>query len=163
MANDLTTHRVNTVTAGYLMRLCASRNAAELPAAIRETRAAMVPAERGWIAGRAAALLSHYWQPDEPPEMIAARLNDWTDDLSGFPQWAITAACKRYRQGETRRPVPADIVTRCAAEMAPVRVELGKAVAALEAHNEPPRAEPSEESKARIAAMVASVGKRLKS
>lgn len=57
---------------------------------------------------------------------------DWLDDLSEFPAMIVAEACKRWRQGNTRRPTPGDIRLACIEiqrERAPKRA--GKPILAL--------------------------------
>lgn len=67
-----------------------------------------------WIAGRAATLLSHYFQPDAPAEVQEAAIEDWVNALSEYSQSAIEHACETYlRDQPRRRPTPGEIRQRC--------------------------------------------------
>jgi hypothetical protein len=54
-------------------------------------------------------LLSHYWTPDDPPELRRAQAEDWIGDLAEFPIGIIEGACTQWRREKSRRPTPADI------------------------------------------------------
>ena len=63
-----------------------------------------------WIAGRVQVLLSHYFQPDNPTDVVEAAIGDWIEALSPFSQPAIDNACRRYLHNQPRRrPTPGDI------------------------------------------------------
>ena len=145
-----------------LTRRLASATASQLPAAIAETRRMMTPATPDRIAHRAARLLSHYWQPEEAGHDTEARLADWAEVLSIYPDWAIRAAMTEFqRTAGNKRPTPALIAAHCRDQVQPVIEELARASSVLDRINEERRPEPSAESKARIAAMVAAATKRM--
>lgn len=63
-----------------------------------------------WIAGRVETLLSHYFQPDNPAEVMEAAVDDWVSALARFSRADIEAACSRYlRQEPRRRPTPGSV------------------------------------------------------
>ncbi len=62
------------------------------------------------IAARVMTLLSHYWTAADSPEFRKLQMNDWLDDLSPFPAMFVAEACKDWRQTQTRRPTPAEIL-----------------------------------------------------
>jgi hypothetical protein len=64
--------------------------------------------------GRIVTLLSHYYRPDDDPEILRAQAADWYVVLKGFPIYAINAACVDYLANEPRRkPAPGAIVELC--------------------------------------------------
>ena len=66
-----------------------------------------------WISGRIETLLAHYFQPDNPSELLEAAIDDWIDMLLPFSQQAIQAACADYLRTEPRRrPTPGAIKER---------------------------------------------------
>lgn len=68
------------------------------------------PASPKWIVGRIQTLLSHYFQPDTPSDVIEAALVDWVKALQGFSTDQIEAGCQSYlRRQPSRRPAPADV------------------------------------------------------
>lgn len=67
-----------------------------------------------WVAGRVQVLLSHYFQPDSPSEILDAAIDDWVDMISQFSEADINRACSTYlRDQPRRRPTPGDIRARC--------------------------------------------------
>lgn len=72
-------------------------------------------ANRKEIAGRIAALLTHYWSSTEPAAVRQAQLNDWLEDLEEFPAELVGEACRDYRRSadRARRPLPGDIRMIC--------------------------------------------------
>lgn len=55
-------------------------------------------------------LLSHYFQPDNPTDVLDAAIDDWIEALDPFSQPAIEHACRTYiRDQPRRRPTPGDI------------------------------------------------------
>ena len=69
---------------------------------------------REWLMGRIVTLLSHYYRPDDDPEILRAQAADWYVVLKGFPIYAINAACVDYLANEPRRkPAPGAIVELC--------------------------------------------------
>ena len=143
-----------------LTRLLASASVSALPAAIETARKALRPATPDRIAQRAARLLSHYWQPDEPVGDTEMRLADWAEVLCVFPDWAIKAAMLEFqRSGTKARPTPAGIANLCDKQVRPVREELSKARAVLDRRSDAPPPKRTPEERARVAAMVAGVTK----
>jgi len=49
-----------------------------------------------WIAGRVETLLSHYFQPDNPSEVLEAAVDDWIAALLSKSQAAIRHGCETY-------------------------------------------------------------------
>lgn len=90
------------------------------------------PATPEAIAARVAVLLAHFWVSDMTPGMQRAVADDWINVLGEFPITAIIAACENWLKSATRRPVPADIFARCAADVAAERHILQRLDAILE-------------------------------
>jgi hypothetical protein len=64
-----------------------------------------------WISGRIETLLGHYFQPDNPSELLEAAIDDWIEALLPFSQYAIKTACTNYlREEPRRRPTPGSVV-----------------------------------------------------
>lgn len=77
------------------------------------SRTVLQPASAKWIAGRVQTLLSHYYRPDDSPEVFEAAIVDWVKALTGHTQDQIEAACEMHlRDAKTHRPKPADILGR---------------------------------------------------
>lgn len=77
------------------------------------------------LTAKIRATLSHYYRPDLSLEEEDLVLEDWTDDLAGFPTWAIAAAFTTWRRANPqRRPSPGGIRALCMAETARLRAEL---------------------------------------
>ena len=75
-----------------------------------------------WISGRVQTLLSHYFQPDNPVEVVEAAIDDWVNTLMHVSQDEIERACGIYlRDQPRRRPTPGDILAR--AQARPARPE----------------------------------------
>lgn len=73
-------------------------------------------ASEEWIVGRVTTLLSHYFQPSEDLAVTRAAMGDWLEDLHGFSEATIEAACKGHRrQDPNRRPTPGGIRNRALA------------------------------------------------
>jgi len=69
---------------------------------------------REWLMGRIVTLLSHYYRPDDDPDILRAQAADWYVVLKGFPVYAINGACVDYLSSEPRRkPAPGAIVELC--------------------------------------------------
>lgn len=93
------------------------------------TRAAIAylkrPATRIWVAGRVAALLSHYFVAQQDDGIAAAVAEDWCATLATYPAWSIANACRWWMSRENPRkhlkPLPGDIEDRAHAEMEPIR------------------------------------------
>ena len=74
------------------------------------------PASAKWIAGRVQTLLSHYYQPGTPQDVIDAALGDWVKQLSGFSSEQVEDACQNYLKSQpSKRPTPADVRNRIGA------------------------------------------------
>jgi hypothetical protein len=108
-------------------------------------------AHRNWIAGAIATLFGQYFQNDHVDMLTAAIAKNWCDDLERFPQDVIDRVLTRWRNTEERRPCPAQIIKRCAAEMP--RLVMPTAP-------EPERQPPTDEEKARIQQLLAEAGFR---
>ncbi len=69
------------------------------------------PGPRSEISALVTRVRAHYFVPDVLDALAQALADDWADDLSGFPLWAVKAACDRYRRSQAMRaPRPADII-----------------------------------------------------
>lgn len=84
------------------------------------------PASGQWVMARVAALLMDYYAADVPASIISMAAEDWAEELSQFPQWAITDAV-RWWKGEgnpdrRKKPLPGDIAARARLAMGPVIV-----------------------------------------
>jgi len=90
---------------------------AEVEAFDRALAAYLEPAAPGYVSGRIATTLAHYFVPDIPAPLQRAMLADWQDALAEFPAWAIANACQAWLVHERRKPTPADVVTLCRAEV----------------------------------------------
>jgi hypothetical protein len=77
------------------------------------------PASGEWISGRVLVLLSHYFTMQSDAHITAAIAQDWIDILSGYPQWAIDKACKKYLAGPncSRKPIQGNILQLVKGEM----------------------------------------------
>jgi hypothetical protein len=64
-------------------------------------------------------LISHYWTANEDHRLRAAQINDWLDDLEPFPVKIVADACVDWRQNNSRRATPADIIKICRELMPP--------------------------------------------
>jgi len=65
------------------------------------------------VGAEISRLLSHYWSTSEDQHLREAQAKDWLADLKEFPPEVVAEACGDWRRGETRRPMIADIRTRC--------------------------------------------------
>ena len=75
-----------------------------------------------WISGRVQTLLSHYFQPDNPAEVMEAAIDDWIEALAHVSQHDIEWACRIYlRDQPRRRPTPGDILSRAESRPRPER------------------------------------------
>jgi len=108
----------------------------------------------GRIVREVSGLLSHFFRPGEADEVRAVAEKHWVMALSDLPGWAVKQALDETAVESTVRPTPAAVRKRAIQHAEPYSRELTKRKAAEE---EPPRVEPSEESKARIAALVRGV------
>ena len=120
-----------------------------LPASSTQSKpTASAPSE--WLTGRVHVFLQHYWDPRDDPDSYGARLKDWARSLRAFPQAVVERAIQDFQDHERRRPVIADIRTRCIKAMP--RSEPPPPA--------PPPPAPSPEAKARIAALIDDLGLR---
>lgn len=78
-------------------------------AILRTCQALSTPANREWIAGRVATLLSHFYVSSMGASEMRAIAEDWIAALGEFPNWAIQEACAEYLATETRKPTIAAI------------------------------------------------------
>src|SRR5579863_88799 len=62
------------------------------------------------IAASISTLMSHYWTAADSPEIRSLQMDDWLNDLGDYPAMFVTEACKRWRETQTHRPTPADII-----------------------------------------------------
>jgi hypothetical protein len=76
------------------------------------------------VAELLSRLLSHYWTSADPPAARQLQIEDWIEDLVEFSDEAVEAACRGWRQSETRRPTPAEI--RSLTVMAEERIRTAK-------------------------------------
>ena len=78
---------------------------------------AMEPSEPGALLARIHALLAQYREKDPlPPQVEAAIVQDWLDDLGEFPFWVIAEACKQWRRHPSKfrfKPMIGDILALC--------------------------------------------------
>lgn len=85
-----------------------------------------IPANKKWIAGRVATLLSQYFASSVPVEMMTAIADDWNEELRKFPSWSIQKACRWWMSAENdkrrQKPLPGDIAARCKTELGVVQV-----------------------------------------
>ena len=69
---------------------------------------------------------SHYYVPDAGDGLAKGMINDWIEELQGFPEWALSDAFKWWISSEnpkrSKKPVPGDISDRAHSQMAFVRV-----------------------------------------
>ncbi len=72
-------------------------------------------------------MMGHYWTADDHPAARQAQIEDWLEDLDEFDVAIVRAACREWRQTQSRRPTPADIrflaigeVRRCNPDPEPV-------------------------------------------
>ena len=94
------------------------------------------PAERGWISGRVATLLAHYWTPDMGETLQTAVGHDWINILGAFPRHVIEAACVKYLSGNTRaRPTPGQILELAQEEVGDQMQQRDRLQACLEFHH----------------------------
>lgn len=63
------------------------------------------------VSAKLAALMAHYWTPDDHPAVRQAQLGDWLEDLGDYSIDEVAAACKWWRQRYNRRPTPADLLS----------------------------------------------------
>lgn len=82
----------------------------EAKSAIRALDAFLEPVDCGWLAGRIATLLSHYWIKDTPAPVLDHVAGDWIDVLGEYPAQAIQDACIAWLKTSKWAPRPADIV-----------------------------------------------------
>lgn len=68
------------------------------------------------IASLVAKLLGHYWTADEPARLRQAQIEDWVEDLNDFDPGVVEQACRDWRRGSDRRPVPSEIRRMCIEE-----------------------------------------------
>lgn len=84
------------------------------------------PAREDFTARRVTTLLLHYFVASMPANFHEAVADDWLDELEGYPDWAITAACKWWVGSENknkhRKPVPGDISAICKKEVGPISI-----------------------------------------
>ena len=85
----------------------------DLKSALARYELYLAPARVDEIAGRIAALLSHYWVGQMPGSLQTLVASDWLEDLGEFPSHAIEEACRRWRRAEIKRPKPAEIRDMC--------------------------------------------------
>lgn len=74
----------------------------ELRLLLEEVRVLSVPAEDEEKALILEKLFAHYPRPELTEGLARTRLNDWYDDLNGFPARALEAAAREYRRSTER-------------------------------------------------------------
>ena len=79
------------------------------------------PCGKTWCMARVAALLSPYYDKDTPQAVREMEAEDWLEELSAFPQWAIERAVQWWKSADNKdrrkRPLEGDIAARCRVEM----------------------------------------------
>jgi len=79
------------------------------------------PVAPAWCMARVAALLNPYYDKDTPPMVRQMEAEDWMEQLSPFPQWAIERAVRWWKSAENadrrKKPLEGDIAARCKVEM----------------------------------------------
>lgn len=87
----------------------------------RIRRTLMEPCSQVWILARVAALLSPYYEKDTPQSVRKMEAEDWLEELSGYPQWAIERAVRWWKSAENpdrrKRPLEGDIAAICRREV----------------------------------------------
>jgi hypothetical protein len=87
----------------------------------RVTASLMAPCEVPWLMARIAALLSPYYDKGTPAGIREMEAEDWLEELSGLPQWAIERAVRWWKSAENpdrrKRPFEGDISARARVEM----------------------------------------------
>lgn len=73
----------------------------------------LTPARPDEIAGRLAALFSHYWVGQMTDSLQTLIASDWLEDLAEYPSHVIEEACRKWRRSETRKPKPAELRDKC--------------------------------------------------
>lgn len=76
----------------------------------------LAPAPRGRVLARIVTLLEHFWTSKRDPAVERAIAEDWADALKDQPWFAIEAACKHWRDTQTKTPKIADILRLSNAE-----------------------------------------------
>lgn len=89
-------------------------------AILRTCQTLSTPADREWIAGRVATLLSHFYVSSMGGTEMRAVAEDWISALAQFPRWAIQEACQEYLVTQERKPTIAAIRTLTQAKMGTV-------------------------------------------
>ena len=130
---------------------------AEAEGLVPAYRAYLTPGKRDEISARILTLRAHYFMPDMPKGLADAVADDWTDDMSAYPLWAVKAACDRYRRSQaTRAPRPADIIAFAEEEIEHERQQLHEIEMALSA--KPAEPEPDVVSPEQVAAILENHG-----
>lgn len=87
----------------------------------RIRRTLMQPCSQVWILARVAALLSPYYEKDTPQSVRKMEAEDWLQELSEYPQWAIERAVRWWKSAENpdrrKRPLEGDIGAICRREV----------------------------------------------
>lgn len=77
------------------------------------------------MMARIAVLLNPYFDKDTPHGVRVAEAEDWADELSPYPEWAIDRAVRWWKSADNKdrrkRPLEGDIAARCKVEMMAVR------------------------------------------
>lgn len=79
------------------------------------------PADPVWLMGRAAALLSPYYEKNISQGIREMDAEDWAVALGEFPQWAVQNAVRWWKSADNpkraKRPLEGDIAARVRVEM----------------------------------------------
>lgn len=81
------------------------------------------PAHRGALLARVLALLSHYRMDPHPPEVEQRLADDWAEDLSAYPLWAVENAARTWRRTRRFKPQPAEVIALCEESCGSLRQE----------------------------------------
>lgn len=74
---------------------------------------ALSPASANIIAVCVQKLFLHYPVKDMKESENEMLMQDWLEDLSEYPNWAINDACVHYRKNNKWRPTVSDIIKIC--------------------------------------------------
>lgn len=83
------------------------------------------PCEPGPRLAMIAALLSAYFERQQPQEVREIEAQDWSAALAPYPQWVIRRACRWWKSEQNtdrrKRPVEGDIAALCRSYVNEVR------------------------------------------
>lgn len=94
--------------------------------AISTLESGLTPARRPALSARVTTMLAHYFVPDMPQVLADAVMTDWIEALAEYPNWAISAACKRWLHREKRKPTIADVREECRDEIYLTRLNIDR-------------------------------------